>query len=124
MGLATHGLHRSNAQEPAMIFAAGVAAQAATALAQALQNKNKPGSTSNSTSTDFANLTADIDALLPGGAAAGSNGVGSGTGSVGGDVVSLGSDLLGSLGLNPDGTTGTSAASAAQAYAQAHTLGA
>ena len=99
-----------------MIFAAGVAAQAATALAQALQNKAKPGGSSNGASTDFANLTADIDALLPGGAKAGSGGPGSGTGSVGGDLFSLGSDLLGSLGIGA-GTPASTPAAAAQAYA-------
>ena len=102
-----------------MILAAGVAAQAASALASAMQNRAKTGSSGESASTDFQNLTADIDALLPGGGGAAGTGPGSGTGSIGGDLLSLGSDLLGSLGLGASAPPG----SPAQAYATAHTLG-
>ena len=103
-----------------MIIAAGIAAQAATALAQALQGKNRSGA-SGSPTTDFSNLTADIGALLPGGGSAGGNGAGSGTGSIGGDLSSLGSDLLGSLGLGATNAP-PSPSAAAQAYAAANTL--
>ncbi len=105
-----------------MILAAGVAAQAATALATAMQNKSHAApSGAGSASTDFQNLTADIDAMLPGGAHALGTGPGSGTGSVGGDLLSLGSDLLGSLGLGAPAAPPTSAV---QAYRAANTLGA
>ncbi len=110
-----------------MIFAAGIAAQAASALAQALQSKTKPapgGGSAGSAGTDFQNLTADIDALLPGGQRAGATGPGSGTGSLTGDLASLGSDLLGSLGLGAaPPAPPPSASSATQAYASASTLG-
>ncbi len=104
-----------------MILAAGVAAQAASALANAMQNKAKPGSSGGSASTDFQNLTADIDAMLPGASSTANAAPGSGTGSVGSDLLSLGSDLLGSLGL---GAPAASPSAAMQAYNATSTLAA
>lgn len=105
-----------------MILAAGVAAQAASALATAMRNRSHAApSGAGSASTDFQNLTADIDALLPGGGGANTTGPGSGTGSVGGDLLSLGSDLLGNLGL---GAQPAPPANALQAYSAANAVGA
>lgn len=105
-----------------MILAAGIAAQAATALATAMRNRSHAApSGAGSAGTDFQNLTADIDAMLPGGGRAHGTGTGSGTGSIGGDLLSLGSDLLGSLGL---GGPAALPAGAVQAYRAANTLGA
>lgn len=102
-----------------MILAAGVAAQAASALANAMQGRSHAGSSAGSPSTDFRNLTADIDAMLPGGNRP--SGAGPGTGSIGGDLLSLGSDLLGSL---APGAPPASPSGAAQAYGAAHSLAA
>ncbi len=98
-----------------MIIAAGIAAQAASALAGTLRGKDGAGSAG----SDFANLTADIGALLPGGAKPGVAGSGAGTGSIIGDLGALGQDLLGGLGL---GAPATAPGVAAQAYASASTL--